>query len=110
MNGLRHLSLEGLNITDDGLLRLQAMTTLRTINVRKTNVTKRGIEVLSAALPMLLVHWDGEEENTKREERNQLHVEAFLNRFEDQYRLKLLEYQKRYFGFSVHGEELVGSP
>lgn len=50
LTNLQYLTLDGTAITDAGLKRLEGMTRLSTLNVRRTRVTKTGAQHLKATL------------------------------------------------------------
>lgn len=107
LNTLRSLSLEETGITDAGLTVIRGMEHLKSLNVSKTQVTERGVDDLRGFLPACQLQWDGDETNdSKNEFANE---DLYLNQFEDQYRRKLIEYQRRYLGVCVRGDEGVGS-
>ena len=51
LKNLRLLSLNQTEITDNGLVSLQGMTTLRELFVRHTKVTEKGVAELKKYLP-----------------------------------------------------------
>ena len=103
MNQLKRLSLAGTELTDDAMVLFHTMGALQTLDVRNTKINQQAAQRLAATRPELQLRTDWTSSDLEKE-RRRLHLESYLNRFEDQYRLKLLEYQKRYFGFSARAE------
>jgi hypothetical protein len=51
---LTHLILNGTDITDAGLKHLKALPKIQDVSVRKTAVTREGIQRIKAEVPTLL--------------------------------------------------------
>ena len=98
---LRYLSVRGTQISDPGLKALEPMQTLQSIDLRKTNVSIAGVLSLQETHPHLEVVWDESRIDTLKKMRTRLRIQKYLSSVEDIYRRKLVEYQERYFGFSL---------
>ena len=48
---MTHLSLEGTNVTDNGLKHLLGLSKLREINIKGTAVTEGGVQYLRESFP-----------------------------------------------------------
>ncbi len=51
VSSLRHLSLDGTGITDDGLASLHGLSELETLSLKDTAVTDDGVDTLKYYLP-----------------------------------------------------------
>lgn len=61
----RHLDLAGTPITDAGLVHVQGLKSLQSIDLRGTHVTSDGVQRLRQALPNCLVFHTGTPEGKK---------------------------------------------
>jgi hypothetical protein len=59
LRALRHLTLEGADVTDDGLARIEGMTQLLELNLIRTRVTGAGVKELQRFLPRVAVRRSG---------------------------------------------------
>lgn len=98
MESLRHLSLTGCGITDLAAKHLKLLPGLESVDATQTKITAAGVAELESAVPRAQVWWTNEHAESRRRQRDRILLELFLNRFEDQYRKKLLQYQQRYYG------------
>jgi formylglycine-generating enzyme required for sulfatase activity/predicted Ser/Thr protein kinase len=57
--GVTRLGLAGTGVTDDGLTQLTGWTALRSLELKRTKVTRAGVDKLSAALPKCRIEYDG---------------------------------------------------
>ena len=98
LGDLRHLSLEGLQVTDSGLEVLEALKKLETLNLTATQVTARGVTKLQSVLPACKVQWKDDMTNYRTSER--------LRRAVD--RLNANEMEVRRFGLRQLQQNLLG--
>jgi hypothetical protein len=56
---LRELVLDSTAVTDEGLVSLANMKSLKSVSLKKTKVTEEGVKKLAANLSMCRIQWDG---------------------------------------------------